>query len=301
MKTKKILMSAFAATFAFASLTSCGSDDAAPLPPIGGYNNADEVAATSLKAYWPLNGNGTEDISNTAPTTTVAATFVEGIKGQGVRFQSGFMAYPSIAALSTTSGSATISCWAKLSNTKTSPEAVSTISPMFSLTRANEPFGNLNLIAETHGLTTSDSIQVKGIFRIKNADNSEFGGDAVNMLKQEPWMDATHTWNPNKIGGQWAHIVYIFDGSVGTNKLYVNGVKVSNSAWEVRNGGDVKNLNHFTPTRPVLGALETVATGTNTDTWNAALKGEMDEVRVYDKALTPAEIGALYELEKAGR
>jgi hypothetical protein len=27
----------------------------------------------------------------------------------------------------------------------------------------------------------------------------------------------------------------------------------------------------------------------------------VDELRVYDKALTPAEIGALYELELAGR
>jgi hypothetical protein len=60
-------------------------------------------------------------------------------------------------------------------------------------------------------------------------------------------------------------------------------------------------LNHFLPTRPVIGALETVVTGTNTDTWNAALKGKVDEVRVYDKALTPSEIGALYELELAGR
>jgi hypothetical protein len=60
-------------------------------------------------------------------------------------------------------------------------------------------------------------------------------------------------------------------------------------------------LNHFLPTRPVIGALETVANGTNTDAWNAALKGQVDELRVYDKALTPAEIGALYELELAGR
>ena len=89
---------------------------------------------------------------------------------------------------------------------------------------------------------------MKGVFRIKNDDGSEFGGDAVNMIKQEPWMDATHTWAANKIGGQWAHIVYIFDGPTGTNKLYVNGVKISNSAWEVRNGGNAKMLNHFLPT-----------------------------------------------------
>jgi hypothetical protein len=301
MKTNKIFISAIALTFGLVAVSSCSDDDSSSLPPIGGYNNADEVAATSLKAYWPLNGNGKESISNTSPTTTTATTYVEGIKGQAASFNTGFMAYPSITALNTTSGSASISCWAKISNTKLVAGGVSNISPIFSLTRTGETFGNLNLLGETHGLTTSDSIQMKGVFRIKNEDGSDFGGDAVNMLKQEPWMDATHTWAANKIGGQWAHIVYIFDGPTGTNKLYVNGVKISNSAWEVRNGGAAKPLNHFLPTRPVIGALETVANGTNSDAWNAALKGQVDELRVYDKALTQSEIGALYELELAGR
>lgn len=300
MKTNRLFYSLMVAS-GIALVASCSSDDSSSLPPIGGYNSADEVAATSLKAYWPLNGNGKESISNTSPNNTVATTFVEGVKGQAANFNTGFMAYPAITALNTTSGSASISCWVKVSNTKLVAGGPSNISPIFSLTRTGEVFGNLNLLGETHGLVTSDSIQMKGVFRIKNDDGSEFGGDAVNMIKQESWMDATHTWAANKIGGQWAHIVYIFDGPTGTNKLYVNGVKISNSAWEVRNGGNAKMLNHFLPTRPVIGALETVANGTNTDAWNAALKGQVDELRVYDKALTPAEIGALYELELAGR
>jgi hypothetical protein len=307
MKTNKILVSAFALSIAFASFTSCGSDDENSLPPIGGYNNADEVAATALKAYWPLDGDGNESISNTAPSSTVATSYVTGVKGQAASFNTGYMAYPSIAALATTSGSASVSCWAKISNTKLVAGGVSNISPIFSLTRSSEIFGNLNIMGETHGLTTSDTIQVKGIFRIKQTDGSEFGGDAVNMTKMEQWMiDANaagenHQAFANKIGGQWAHIVYVFDGPAGANRLYVNGVKISNPQWEVRNGGAAKPLNHFTPTRPVIGALETVVNGTNTDAWNAALKGQVDEVRVFDKPLTPAEIGALYELEKAGR
>ena len=247
MKTNRLFYSLMVAS-GIALVASCSSDDSSSLPPIGGYNSADEVAATSLKAYWPLNGNGKESISNTSPNNTVATTFVEGVKGQAASFNTGFMTYPAITALNTTSGSASISCWAKVSNTKLVAGGPSNISPIFSLTRTGEVFGNLNLLGETHGLVTSDSIQMKGVFRIKNDDGSEFGGDAVNMIKQEPWMDATHTWAANKIGGQWAHIVYIFDGPTGTNKLYVNGVKISNSAWEVRNGGNAKMLNHFLPT-----------------------------------------------------
>ena len=307
MKTNNFLLKSIALVVLGTAIVNCSDDDPAPLPPIGGYNNADEVAAADLLAYWPLNGNGTESKSSTNPSTTVATTYVTGIKGQAASFNEGYMAYPAIAALSSTSGSASISCWAKISNTKLVPDGVSNISPIFSLTRTGETFGNLNLLGETHGLTTSDSIQMKGVFRIKQEDGSEFGGDAVNMLKMEQWMidgnanGENHQAFANKIGGQWAHIVYVFDGAAGANKLYVNGVKISNPQWEVRNGGAPKMLNHYTPTRPVIGALETVVTGANGDAWNKALKGGVDELRVYNKALTTAEIGALYELEKAGR
>jgi hypothetical protein len=301
MKTRKILVSAFALSIAFASFTSCSSDSGSSLPPIGGYDSADDVAASALKAYWPLNGNGQEDISNTNPSATVATTYVTGIKGQAASFAGGYMAYPEITALNTTSGSISVSCWVKVHNNKANPTAVSTTSPIFSLSRTGEAFGNINVMAETHGLVTSDSIQMKGVFKIKNADGTEFGGDAVNMIKQEAWMDATHTWAANKIGGQWAHVVYVYDGPTANNRIYVNGVKISNSAWESRNGGLAKPLNYFLPTRPIIGALETVVNGTNIDTWNAALNGQVDEVRVYDKTLTTAEIGSLYALELAGR
>lgn len=309
MKTTKITLSALALTMSLAVLTSCGSDDSstASLPPIGGYDSANDVAAAALKAYWPLDGNGTEMITNTNPSSSQAVTYVAGQKGQAANFDFGYLAYPEIASLATTSGSASISVWAKISNTRPAPEAESHISPIFSLSRENQPFGNLNVMGETHGLVTSDTIVVKGIFRIKEADGAEFGGDAVNVPKAEQWMiddnanGQNHQAHANKIGGQWAHIVYVFDGAAGANRIYVNGVKISNPQWETRNGGNPKMLNHFTPTRPIIGALQTVVDGTNTDGWNKALKGQVDEVRMYDKALSLAEIGALYELEKAGR
>jgi hypothetical protein len=38
-------------------LNSCGKDDDdVKLPPIGGYNNSDEVAAANLVGYWGFEG-----------------------------------------------------------------------------------------------------------------------------------------------------------------------------------------------------------------------------------------------------
>ena len=102
MKTNKIFISAFAISLAFASFTGCSSDSGSSLPPIGGYNNAGEVGATDLVAYWPLNGNGKESKSNTSPSATVGTTYEDGIKGQGAKLTNGYMKYPSIAALTGT-------------------------------------------------------------------------------------------------------------------------------------------------------------------------------------------------------
>jgi hypothetical protein len=115
-----------------------------------------------------------------------------------------------------------------------------------------------------------------------------------------------HTAAANKIGGQWAHVVFkyiVADGKTVCN-IFANGVKISNTEWEERkiDGASVEvPFNQFTPTYPIIGALRNVVDGTNTDTWNAALNGSIDEIRIWKKALSNADINALYELEKVGR
>ena len=298
---KKInLLSLLAIALFAVAFTGCKKET--PLPPIGGYNNADEVASDNLVAYWGLNGDGKEAESSTMPSEVKNVTWVDGVKGKAAHMDAGFLKYPSIVALTQFDGSISVSCWAIVSNTKLTPDGVSNISPLFCLTGGpNGNIGNLSIFGNTHGLTTSDSIQLKAEYHFKNPDGNEFGGDCINMIKQESWMDDTHTWNANKIGGKWAHIVWVWDGATANTRLYVNGVKISNSAWERRNNGNPMPFAVFTPSYPVIGATWSVAEGTNTDTWNAALKGDVDEVRVYNKLLTVAEINSLYQLELAGR
>jgi hypothetical protein len=311
MKTNKIFISALALTCAFATLSSCSSDSSSSLPPIGGYNTADEVGASSLKAYWPMNGNGVESKSSTSPSASVGATFGAGVKGQALTLTAGYLDYPSITALTTTSGSITVSCWAKLSNTKLVAGGVSHISEIFNLSGSTPGNGYIGVLGETHNLTTVDTIQVKGHFETKKDDGTQSGGDAVNMTKMEQWMIddnanpanlIKHAAFANKIGGQWAHIVYVYDGAAGKNTIWVNGVKISNPVWEVRNNGLPLPLVYASTTHPVIGARSNFVAGlASGDLWNQAMTGGIDEVRVWDKALIQADINALYELEKAGR
>ena len=307
MKTNKIFISAFAIAIAMASATSCGSDDDNSLPPIGGYDNADQVAETDLVAYWPLNGNGKEKISNTSPSSSVGTTYDVGIKGQGAKMTNGYMKYPSIASLTTSMNAFTISAWVKVKNNQTL--TTGSVSVFFSLSRPDDWEGNINMYAETGQKpaieasgAANDTIIFKESFR-----SSVSGGEGyANFPRLEPWMiddnmvtPGKHVAGPNVVGSTvtWAHALVTWDGATNKLIIYSNGAKISSPAFEVR--GSNTSIVFDTPTTPVIGAFGNV--DTTSDTWNKPMTGSLDEIRVWKKALTPAEIGSLYELEKAGR
>ncbi len=287
MKSKFIYfcMVAFLATGITLGFTSCG-DEEEKLPPIDGYNSSDEVAGTNLVAHWPLDGNGNEKKTSSAPASTKNATFVAGAKGQAVKFAEGYLAYNEIAALNSLPNMS-VSVWANFDNNGSSPSA------FFSLTRPGEWAGNINLMSETGWKNAGlDTLVLKGLVVTKKDNNPS-------------WQDSRN--EPSKGGVQvpkginkWNHIVMTWDGAGSNFKIYHNGVKVSNPEWEQR--GTTGPLSFYTPTKPLIGAWGTNIPGGGTaEAWQKPMTGSIDEVRVYNKALTDAEIGALFKLESAGR
>lgn len=282
-------------------LTSCGSDDdgTPSLPPIGGYNSADEVGAADLVAYWGLDGDGEESISGTMPSTAVGASYVPSEKGQSLVLNNGYLDYPAIANLSNSMESMTISLWAKITNNG-GDDGHPTM--LFQLSKPNDWAGNINLLAETGWRPAeNDTLVMKGFVKIKTVDGGENGQDIINSAN--PSADdiaAGHEAHANKNGGKWAHYVITWDATNAYFRLYANGQKISNPVWESRNGEMPLGLNFFTPTRPIIGTFSTVVDG-NPDAWQRPMNGEIDEIRVWKKALNQADINALYELELAGR
>lgn len=271
--------------------TACKDDD--KLPPIDGFNNSDEIASSALIAKWTFDSNNNETKSGTAPTGSQGVSSTTGIKGNGAKFDKGYLVYPSITSLSSTLGSFSISTWVKVQNNGTSS------SIFLSLTRPNEWAGNINFMAETGWApATNDSITFKGLI----VSDNEFGWQDTRNAVTVSAQDAAdgHIANGNPVGGEWAHAVLTFDGPSRVFQVYSNGVKISNPKWEVR-GAEGMVVNFFTPTYPVIGATRSFAAGTPVDNWDSGLTGELDEMRVYNRALTAAEIGSLYKLEKAGR
>lgn len=306
MKTNKIIISAMALSFAF--FASCSkSEDAAPLPQIGGYNNADEVGAADLVAYWPMNGTGIESKSNTAPTTTQGTTWETGVKGQGAKLAAGFMKYPSISNIPTTFNAYTMSAWIKVKNNVTDVAGSGSVSTILSFTRPNEWEGNMNLFAETgqrRAIEVNGAINDSIVFKQGFRTVASGGQTYETLLHLENWMKADnlvtpgkHVANPVAVGGTWAQVVGTWDGATNKFIVYINGKKSSNPAFEVR--GSNTTVVFDAASAPIIGAFGNVTT--TSDSWNKAMTGSLDEIRVWKKALSAAEVGSLYEIEKAGR
>lgn len=307
MKTIKFLCYSIALASGAVSMTSCSSDDgggSASLPPIGGYNSADEIATADLLAYWPLDGNGVEKKSSTSPSTQVGQSWEAGIKGQGVKLSAGYMRYPHIAALTGTLNSFTVTAWVKVKNNQ---ETTASASTFFSLSRPNEWIGNMNLYAETGRYkSVTDAGVVNDTIMFKGGWGTTTDGNQIyeSLPKLEQWMiddnvitPGKHVANANKVGGQWAQAVFTWNGATKTFIVYSNGKKISNPAFEVR--GENTTLTLDASNFAMIGAFGNHAT--TTDSWNKPMTGNIDEIRVYKKALSAADINSLYELEKAGR
>ena len=68
------------------------------------------------------------------------------------------------------------------------------------------------------------------------------------------------------------------------------------------NGALLGNLALYPVTKVIMGAWGTNLPGGGTaDSWQVPMTGQLDEVRIYNKALPAGDINSLYQLEAAGR
>jgi Concanavalin A-like lectin/glucanases superfamily len=275
--------------------TACKKEEDVKLPPIGGFNNSNEVGAADLVAHFPCE-EGKERISGVAASTTVNATYVKGLKGNCVSLEEGFVAFPDIPAISASTVSYSMSVWVQLKNNRGT--ALSGPTVVASLSRTDDWVGNFNLLVESAEYTPSaDSMFVKGVLRTNETGGAQ-GHDNVNRNAgaKEYFKACGDTL--------WTQLVLTWDGATSRIKVYGNGELVSNPDYEVRKGPTgllVGDLGFLTPTQMVIGGFATLLPGRTKEAWQTGMTGKADEVRLWKKALSLAEINALYQLEKAGR
>jgi hypothetical protein len=265
-------------------LTSCNKDD----DPDDGKIDPGTIATTNLVDYFPFDGNGTEMIANLTPTLQPNVTYVAGRRGQA--YQGANMAHllytlPATSKLKTLT-SFSVAMWIKSPLVTGDPEIT-----LFEIGKSDDFFwGNLKL-----GLlrlnATADSLNFKAFF-LKNG--AVWSGQHIN------YSDPLFPIN------MWMHMVFLYDQTTSKFMIYKDGVKIeTNDGVENRwaAGDDVVPRPPLGPLafanadKINIGAWRPKTEGTATDAWMGWFLGNMDELRVFDKALTAAEVKALYDAE----
>jgi Concanavalin A-like lectin/glucanases superfamily len=302
MKQTKTINLAIAALFLIGlGFAGCKKNKDVPLPQIGGYNNSDEVGATNLKAYWGLEGNGTEGKSGTLPTSTVGVTYTTGVRGQAASFANGYIYFASAVGGALTSNQPfTVSAWIQASNNFLNggnPPANNHPYQYFQMARPGQLFGDINLTYEAGAYgPASDTMFLKSLYSdaggLQDAvNNYGIAGTEYKVVKKagtSQWVNVVTTYNP--AGGTGAQSIF---------RIYADSVQVNNINFENRG----TNSFAYTPHEIIIGGWYNNIPGktVSADTWTTPFTGKIDEIRIWNKLLTRDEITAIYQLGKAGR
>lgn len=267
-----------------------------PPPVPGGYTNSSQVASSNLLAYWSFDGTNNETKSNTTPVAVSNSSFIPSFKGQALHLNTGFLLFPTITALSSKDAlaSCSVSMWINdVANNG------STFSEFFTLardtTKETDWLDIINMGIET-GHSASSPIDFHTWVGSYPAGNRA-GGDNINDYGTKG-VDYQEVANI----GKWTHYVMRYDATTENIDLFANNTRVSNNNFRNRKG--LGPIVMPTPTQVVIGGFSNVSTRFSkspTLSFHGLLNGSIDELRVYNKALTDAEISALYQLERQAR
>lgn len=273
-----------------------------PPPIAGGYVNSSEIAPDHLVAYFPFDGN-IDDSKGTITGGTVHGTvsFVEGRKGQAYQGSpDGFVSYDNPGATAGLS-SFTVACWINTQKHQGGAQSI------FMLTREDGNFwGNFFILIEGNG-RSDNKMQLKLHFEKPSVPNAEH------------WIDPGDKYWPDDMYGAWRHVVFTYDETTSEAARYISGNK-SDLPDDPSPGGDGDIVHRKasgdavsgTPLGPlefkdankfVIGAYQNQlgAPYNAPESWMLPYTGQLDEFRIYDKALSPQEIAALYKLERQSR
>jgi hypothetical protein len=195
--------------------TSCSkSNNDVTLPPINGYNSADEVAAANLVAYWGFDGNLTESKSGAAGIGTATA-FTTGKKGQayqGSGTEARYAVYDASAGVKALD-SYTFSFWMNSDSTLpslTDPTQGHGAQGIFSLVDDTSFWGGINILIENRSITDGDSLKVKIFTNNKRPGLTQYNGQSPII-----WVPAARN--------QWVHVVGTYDAVSSRFTGYING------------------------------------------------------------------------------
>ena len=245
-------------------------------PELGDYPKDANAPGGPLKFYVAFDGTTTNSLMNAVDSvrakfpTDNPLEFPEGISGKGVKGKGGtprkFVSYAKPNDFVANSASFTIAFWSK-HGPPTQTEIV------FSIVVPDTEF-NANMFCVFEGTAAAPIVK--------------FHVDEQPVKNWFEWLGNQKI--PGLYDGQWHHLAFVYDASKSGMTLYKDGVAFAFRLWF--NHGDLKlkdeKVSGFT-----IGGGGNTAIG-----WMNSWTGDLDQFRMYGKALTVAEINELYTKKK---
>lgn len=246
----------------------------APELSIGGYTSAAEISSENLVAYWAFDDSLVDSVSNESGTAT-GTSFTAGLKGKGLQGANNSYVVANTPGAVQNLKSFTVSLWTN------SPQNTSGIVGLMDVANGKAFWGNLAIFFE-NGATPD-----KGVLKVH-----------VNNNGQDAWLgnyDLTSPWD------KWVQIAVSYDQISSTFKVYVNGSRI---ATQVIAG--FGPLLFQDAQKMVFGTVgfqtsPSLTTNASKQDWASYMTGRLDQVRIYNKALTDEEISSLQKLEGRGK
>jgi hypothetical protein len=283
MKNKYLIMT-IVVSFAGLMLSSCYKQfDPASYAPkftINGFSSVDQIKHTNLIGYWAFQNSLIDSVSGVVATNS-GTTFANGFIGKALSSTASNSSYvqtnPSAALKSVQSF--TISFW-------TNPTFVDADGNgqldgavgFITIANAGDFWGYLDWFADGNSTLTSALIKIH--FRGGTSDTFIVQGGVAGLF------------------GKWTNHTLVYDATTSKVTYYMNGavlVPATTVPWT----GAV-NFSGIGPL--IFGTLQfqtnpSLGTAGGAQGWASYLTGLIDEVRIYNAVLTPAEVNALVVLQ----
>jgi hypothetical protein len=267
-----------------------------PIPLIGGYASSDSVASANLIAYWPFDGDANDHKGGLTATTAGSITYTStGVRGQAYQGATGAYATLTPAATFPTQlTSYTVSFWYNL---PTLPK--SGTQGVFFYSGSTQQGELINEI-ESYSPVSGDSVRIHpGFWDIGDAPNYElFVPETFDTAAVGKWVFFTVSYN----GGTSTYTTYQNGVPTGANEAFTSGKYVTPNPL-FTDGTMATPLGNLGFTDPVgtitIGSWPDGLFGQASATAN--FLGQLDELRVYNKALTQQEVAGLFLNGQAGR
>ena len=229
-----------------------------------------------LVGYWPFEGNASDLSGNGNHGTVIGASLGMDRHGQANKAYSfdgvdDFINIGNLGDFSSKVGTSTISLWLKTTDLSTSFKSV------------------LGIIDETSGGDPVFKIELN-----RNMNDSTAPGHTLFYIRDDVGKFYGTFSNYNLYDDNWVHLTWVISNITNQSSLlYIDGTETS---WTgTVNGGSSNNPSAFPQNWSQdfhLGASN------NRGSTEGFAKINLDDIRIYDRALSATEVLALYNLEK---